>query len=90
MAKVEQDKLDVVIFIQNFMIEGTIYTLTRERLSDFLNVPRQFIPVTGADIYLLPEKRLVDKVKFLDINKNYISAIFPKEERGDLTSESQG
>lgn len=90
MARVEQDKVEVVVFIHNFMIEGTIYTLTKERLSDFLNVPRQFIPVTGASIYLLPEKKLVDKVKFLDINKNYISAIFPRDERGEVTGESQG
>ena len=88
MAKVEQDKVDVVVFIHNFMIEGTIYTLTRERLSDFLNTHRQFIPVTGASIYLLPDKKLLDKVEFLDINRNYISAVFPKEERGEATSES--
>ena len=90
MVKLEQDHVHVVIFIQNFMIEGIIHTLLKERLSDFLNVPRQFIPVTRASIYKLPDKELVDKVKFLDLNKNYITAIFPKDERGENTSENEG
>ncbi len=82
MAKVKQEQVEVVIFIQNFMVEGTIYTLPGERLSDFLNVPMQFIPVTDGNIYILPERKLIYNVEFLNLNKNYISAIFPKKERG--------
>ncbi|MFH1784158.1 MAG: hypothetical protein ABH868_04600 [bacterium] len=89
MVKVDQDHVHVVIFIQNFIIEGTIHTLMKERLSDFLNVSRKFIPVTSASIYKLPEKELVDKVKFMDINKDYITAIFPRDERGEDTSENE-
>lgn len=78
MAKMEQEQVEVIIFIQNFMVEGTVYTLPGERLSDFLNMPKKFIPVTKANIYLLADKQLVYQVDFLDLNVDYISAIFPK------------
>ena len=89
MARVGQDQIRVVVFIQNFMIEGTIYTLSGERISDFLNTPMQFIPVTDVNIYILPERKLVYEVEFLNLNKNYISAIFPKKERGKQSSENK-
>ena len=78
MPKMEQEKVAVVIFIQNFMIEGTVYTLPGERLSDFLNVPKKFIPVTQASIYQLPARELIYKVEFLNLSVDYVSAIFPK------------
>ncbi|MFH1239203.1 MAG: hypothetical protein V1653_03720 [bacterium] len=84
MPKMEQEKVEIVAFIQNFMIEGTVYTLPGERLSDFLNMPKKFIPVTKASIYQLPEKKLVYQVDFLNLSVDYISAIFPKPgERGE-------
>ena len=78
MAKMEQEKVVVVILIQDFMIEGTVYTLPGERLSDFLNVPKKFIPVTQASIYQLPDRKLVYQIEFLNLNVEYVSAIFPK------------
>jgi hypothetical protein len=78
MSRPEQEKVEVVIFIQDFMVEGIVYTLPGERLSDFLNVPKKFIPVTSASIYQLPTRDLVYKVEFLNLSVNYISAVFPK------------
>ena len=60
------------------IVMNAVYTLPSERLSDFLNVPKKFIPVTQASIYQLPGRELVYRVDFLNLNVDYVSTIFPK------------
>ena len=75
MKGIESEK--VVICLEDRKIKGTIYN-PRGRLTDFINDPqKQFIPVTHPTIYSLDEKeKLIERLKFLKLNKNFIVSIF--------------
>lgn len=77
--KSKRDKVEVVIYTQQFRVQGEVHTQPGGRLSDFVNsrADQIFIPVTNAKIYPVSEERLLFTVDFIAINRNRISMIFP-------------
>ncbi len=82
--KTKKLNLKVIIFTRNLKIVGTIH-LPGGRLTDFLNnkefgEAEFFIPITDAVIHNKNDNEQLYKTKFLGINKNQITLIFPIDE----------
>ncbi|MDI6792633.1 MAG: hypothetical protein QME81_07185 [bacterium] len=80
MKKFDYDKIDAVIFTEHYRLEGTVHIRSGDRFSDFLNVSKNFIPVTDATLYTIPQNTLLYKVGFLGLNREDITIIFPANE----------
>lgn len=79
-VKLIKEPTEVVIYLQDARIEGTIYLPIGSRLSDFINDKDiQFLPVTDVKVIPLKEKEKSYSVEFMNLNKNYIISIFPKK-----------
>ena len=79
--KIYKEKVDVVIYLSNCRIEGTIHIPQGGRLTDFINVQnKNFIPVTDAKITSTdtPQK-FAYNVNLLQVNKDFIQTLFPKD-----------
>ena len=78
--KVERERVEVIIYLGDFRVEGVIHLPPQGRLSDFINAPqRQFIPVTCATVYRGDSTEPIYKVELMLVSKRFISAIFPVE-----------
>ncbi|MFH1957717.1 MAG: hypothetical protein ABIJ15_04500 [bacterium] len=78
--KPERDRVEVIIYLRNCKINGAVFLPPEGRVSDFINSPvRQFIPITDAKIKSISGDDWFYEVKFLNLNKNEIVTIFPKE-----------
>jgi predicted YcjX-like family ATPase len=78
--KPQREKIEAIIYLRSCKIKGTIFLPPGGRLSDFINSPvRQFIPVKDASIESITSDKWSYNVKFLNLNKNEIVTIFPKE-----------
>ena len=78
--KPERERIEVVIYLRSCKIKGVLHLPPQGRISDFINAPvRQFIPITDAEIESITEEKWSYKVKFLNLNKNEIVTIFPRE-----------
>jgi hypothetical protein len=75
-----RDRLEVVIYTQMHKIVGTVHTMPASRLVDFMNSKTAdlFIVVTEANIYALPEEKLLQSADFFAINKRAVMMVFPK------------
>jgi len=67
----KREKLEVVIYTQTFKIVGTVHTMPASRLVDFMNSKFMnfkeadlFIVVTDANVYTLPEEKLLQAAEF--------------------------
>jgi len=79
--KPDRDEVEVIIYLRNCKITGKMFLPPGGRVSDFVNSPvRQFIPVTDAVIDSITDDKWKYSVKFLNLNKNEIVTIFPKED----------
>ena len=88
--KSKQVNLKVVIFTSDMKIIGTMHT-PGGRLTDFLNSngaseTELFIPITDASIYAKNSDALLYFAKFLSINKEQITFIFPMEDNAEVES----
>ncbi len=78
--RIEREKVPVIIYMKDFKIEGNLHIPPGGRLTDFINISnKQFIPVTDAVIYN-PKSESLYNVGLMQVNKNFIQALFPKEE----------
>jgi hypothetical protein len=82
--------LKVVVITSDMKIIGTIH-LPGGRLTDFLNSKgasetELFIPITDASIYPKNSDDLLYFTKFLGINKERITLIFPLEDNSEVES----
>jgi len=82
--------LKVVVITSDMKVIGTIH-LPGGRLTDFLNSKgasetELFIPITDASIYPKDSDDLLYFAKFLGINKEQITLIFPLEDNSDVES----
>ena len=76
--KIKKERLQVVIFTQNYRVEGEVHIQPGSRLTDFINVgDKSFIAVTNARVYNLSEEEPVHVVDFLTLNRNGITMAFP-------------
>jgi hypothetical protein len=75
-----RERLEVVIYTQTHKIIGTVHTMPASRLVDFMNSKGAdlFIVVTDANVYILPEEKLLQAADFFAINKKAIMMVFPK------------
>lgn len=78
MVKIEKESLEIVAYVHNFKIKGTIFTPPGGRLSDFLSgvSQRQFIPVTDAIVSDVAGNEIC-RTKFLELNREEILFLFP-------------
>lgn len=82
--------LKVVVFTADTKVIGTIH-IPGGRLTDFLNSKgasetELFIPITDASIYPRDSDNLLYYAKFLSINKEQVTLIFPTEDNSEIES----
>lgn len=66
------EEREVIVFLDDYRIEGIIYLHFEQRLLDFINVAdinKGFFPMTNAKIYSLKNNQLLDSVEFISINR---------------------
>ncbi len=76
------EEREVIVFLDDYRIEGTIHLHFEQRLLDFINVAdmnKGFFPMTGAKIYSLKNDQLLDSVEFISINREKVTLIFFKK-----------
>ena len=79
--RVEKNSLKTVFFTDKFKITGQIYILPQERLTDFLTAgTSSFLPVTDAEIKTIDNDKIIAKTKFLNLNKNEVTIIYPAKD----------
>ena len=61
-------------------IRGNIHVRKGDRLSDEINQPNVFLPVTGAEIYSL-DGELLYSSDFLAVNREHIIWLMPVEDQ---------
>ncbi|MCK4533295.1 hypothetical protein KAU39_05865 [bacterium] len=69
----------VIVFLDDYRIEGTIHLHFEQRLLDFINVMdinKGFFPMTEAKIYSLKNNQLFDSVEFISINREKVTLMF--------------
>lgn len=77
---IKKEARKVVIFVENYRIEGYMYLIPGGRIVDELNKSTVFIPLTECVIYDKDTSLEVDKVNFMVVNKNSITLAFPMDE----------
>ncbi|MBL7071267.1 MAG: hypothetical protein ISS26_03740 [Candidatus Omnitrophica bacterium] len=79
MVKIEKEEQNIVAYIGNYKVRGTIFMPQGARLSDFLGGvgQKQYIPVVDVTISDASD-RLVCKADFLELNKDRILFLFPE------------
>lgn len=77
---VKKEARRVVIFVENYRIEGYMYLIPGARIVDELNKNIQFLPLTDCIIYDKDSSLEIDRVNFMVINKSLVSLVFPPEE----------
>ncbi|MFZ6030333.1 MAG: hypothetical protein ACOYYS_21685 [Chloroflexota bacterium] len=75
---VTKEGIPVVIQMESHHIRGYVYVQEDERLSDELNRPTQFLPVTQAVVLDAAENKLYE-AQFLAVNRSHIVWIYPEE-----------
>ena len=75
-----RDRIEVIIYTQTYKIVGTVHTMPASRLVDFMNskMADLFMVVTDANVYTLPEEKLLQTADFFAVNKKAITMVFPK------------
>ncbi len=69
----------VIVFLDDYRIEGTIHLHFEQRLLDFVNVAdvnKGFFPMTEAKIYSLKNNQLFDSVEFISINREKVILMY--------------
>jgi abortive infection bacteriophage resistance protein len=77
---VKKEAKRVVVFVENYRIEGYAYLIPGGRMVDELNKNTQFVVLSDCIIYDKDTSLEVDKVNFMVVNKNRISIVFPLDE----------
>jgi hypothetical protein len=72
-----KDKMQVVIFIGDWRIEGDLHILSQSRLTDALNSrTKEFLAVTDATIFEAATGKKISTTGFLDVNRASIDFIY--------------
>jgi hypothetical protein len=76
-VQTKKDRVKVVVYVDEWRVEGDLHVLSDSRLTDALNARmKDFLAITDATIYdARSGEKLVD-TKFLDINRTSISIIY--------------
>jgi hypothetical protein len=68
------------IQMTTYIIRGNVHVRKGDRLSDEINLPNLFLPVTGAEIFSLEGEKLVS-CNFLAVNREHIVWLKPIEDQ---------
>jgi hypothetical protein len=79
MEEALQDKTNVRIYTDQYIIEGDIGMFSGIRMTDYINSAHEFVAVTSACVLNLEEKVLF-RAGFLNVHKNRIVIIVPEAE----------
>lgn len=77
---ISKDVIRVEIYTITHHIRGNVHVRKGDRLSDEINQPNLFLPVTQAEILKLDGEKL-GKRDFLAINREHIVWLMPAEEK---------
>jgi len=77
---IKKEPKRVIIYIDNYKIEGYMYLIPGARILDEFNKHNQFIPLTDCIIYDNATSLEIDRVNFMVVNKNRTTLIFPIDE----------
>jgi hypothetical protein len=73
----KKDKVQVVVYVDDWRVEGDLHVLSESRLTDALNARmKDFLAITDATIYDARSGETLVKTKFLDVNRTSISIIY--------------
>ena len=76
-----KDKMRVVVYVNDWRVEGDMHILTESRLTDSLNAKtKDFLAITDATIYDARSGEKLVETKFLDINRASISIVYTIDE----------
>jgi hypothetical protein len=78
--ELKQKKLStrVTIYTNRNIIDADAHGFPTMRLTDLLNKPDAFIPLTNAIIYDLDSKEEITRTPFVSVNKGVIAMVFKK------------
>jgi Family of unknown function (DUF6812) len=72
-----KEKVKVVVYVDDWRVEGDLHVLSESRLTDALNARlKDFLAITDATIYDAKSGEELVTTRFLDINRASISIIY--------------
>jgi CTP-dependent riboflavin kinase len=74
--EINAERTPVIIFTKSYRIEGKIYVSAKARITDFLLVAKNFIPVTEAEIKDMNGTVLMTS-DYLSVHRDNIEVIAP-------------
>jgi hypothetical protein len=78
----------VMIVLSQYRITGKIHLHPGQRLSDYINGVKDFIPVTDAKVNKVDKEEEINHMKLLEVNVRHILLVYPLEGK-ELPSESE-
>lgn len=77
---ISKDVIRSEIQMLTHLIRGNVHVRKGDRLSDEINLPNLFLPVTGAEIYSLQGEKITS-CSFMVINREHIVWLMPVEDQ---------
>ena len=78
----------VMIVLSQYRITGNVHLHPGQRLSDYINGIKEFIPVTTAKVHKLDSENNVISMDLLEINIRHVLLVYPLEGK-ELPSEAE-
>jgi hypothetical protein len=76
-----KEKVKVVVYVDDWRVEGELHVLSESRLTDALNARlKDFLAITNATIYDAKTGERLVTTRFLDINRTSISIVYTVDE----------
>lgn len=79
---------NVAIILNQYRITGNVHIHPGQRLSDFINGVKDFLPLTNAQIYKIDSDNLLSSMNLLEVNVHHILLMYPLEGQ-NLPSEDE-
>ncbi|MEN3015601.1 MAG: hypothetical protein ABDH21_06075 [bacterium] len=77
---VKKEPVRIIAITDDYRVEGYMYIIPGGRIVDELNKTNQFLPLTDCIICDKNTSLEIEKVKFMALNKDKISILFPADE----------
>jgi len=77
----------VVVILSQYRVTGKIHLHPGQRLSDYVNSVKNFIPMTDTRVYQLDGKTEINRIGLLEVNIQHVLLIYPLEGE-EVPSES--
>ena len=71
---------EVIIFTDQFKIEGEVHLIEGERITDFMRTGNSsFLPVTNATISSIYSSMVLVKAEFVSLNRDKVILLVPRQ-----------